>query len=290
MSVGSETPEKFRVHIVALVLALMVLSVACDPPGKPKPNAENENREQITDFKTLFTSNCSGCHGLDGKYGPARILNDPLYLSLMPKETFKQVVTYGRPGTAMPAWAKSQGGPLTDKQVDALVNGLYREWGKSAQPVSGAPAYAATNDGNPTHGKQLFLRNCFMCHGKGAAVGPVNEPSYLSLVSDQMLRTSILIGRPDLGMPDYRHLNLGRALSDQDVTDLVAYLVSLRPAAVTAQLRTQPASGEQTGATGPHENENGVGEKDSNGPQNRARKQGIEASKSQGSSSQGGVK
>ena len=44
-----------------------------------------------------------------------------------------------------------------------------------------------------------------------------------------MLRTSIIVGRPDLGMPDYRHLKLGKALTDQDITDLVAFLASKRP-------------------------------------------------------------
>jgi hypothetical protein len=33
-----------------------------------------------------------------------------------------------------------------------------------------------------------------------------------------------VVGRPDLGMPDYRVLNLGRPLSEQDIADLVTYL------------------------------------------------------------------
>ncbi len=101
------------------------------------------------------------------------------------------------------------------------------------------PAYSAGDaQGDAGHGKKLFGRDCFMCHGQGAPVGPVTSASYLQLVSDQMLRTSIIVGRPDLGgviMPDYRSLNLGRALSDQDITDLVAYLSSLRPVTETAQ-------------------------------------------------------
>jgi hypothetical protein len=32
------------------------------------------------------------------------------------------------------------------------------------------------------------------------------------------------VGRPDLGMPDYRMLNLGHPLSEQDIADLVTYL------------------------------------------------------------------
>ncbi len=59
-------------------------------------------------------------------------------------------------------------------------------------------------------------------------------PGYRSVLSftvtNQNLRTSIIVGRLDLGMPNYRFLNAGHALSDQDVSDLVAYLASLRPA------------------------------------------------------------
>ena len=84
-----------------------------------------------------------------------------------------------------------------------------------------------------------------MCHGKGAKVGPVTDPSYLALVSNQNLRTSIIVGRRDFGMPDWRFLNLGHALTDQDIADVVAYLASLRP---------------QAAQTGAHVVENGTGQ------------------------------
>ncbi len=210
-----------------MALLPLLVPTGCEPPGRPVP--EPPPASQLTDFKVLFSQNCSGCHGDNGKNGPGRILNDSLYLAYVPKEALHQVIEYGRPGTAMPAWAQKQGGPLTPKQVDALVNGL-EGWKKSFS--SGAalvPAYASTGPGDETRGKKLFLRGCFACHGPGARVGLVTDPSYLSLSTDQNLRTSIVVGRPDLGMPDYRFLNAGHALNDENVNDLVAYLASLRP-------------------------------------------------------------
>jgi mono/diheme cytochrome c family protein len=131
----------------------------------------------------------------------------------------------------MPPWALSQGGPLTGEQVAALVNGIEENWAKPVSLHGAAPSYAGEGQtGDEARGKKLFLRDCFACHAKGAIVGPVTDPNYLTLVSDQNLRTSIIVGRPDLGMPDYRVLNLGRALGDQDIADLVTYLASLRPA------------------------------------------------------------
>jgi len=210
-------------------MAAFACLVACDPPGKPAQ--EELLPSAVTDFKILYSQNCSGCHGPNGQKGPGRILNDAVYLAVIPRDALKQVIENGRAGTAMPAWAVSEGGPLTPQQVDALVDGI-ENWKKpvSAPPGAELPSYTGTAPGDAVNGKRLFVRGCFYCHGPGARIGLVTDPSYLSLVSDQNLRTSIIVGRLDLGMPNYRALNAGHALNDQDVSDLVAYLASLRPA------------------------------------------------------------
>lgn len=219
--------KQLRYYTLASAVAALLMT-ACEPPGKPSaPTTPAE----ITDFHTLFSENCSGCHGPNGKEGPGRPLNDPLYLAVIPRDTLKSIIENGRPGTAMPAWARSQGGPLYPNQVDALVGGIEKNW---AKPVNlkgvAVPSYSGGHaSGDAAQGKKLFARNCFMCHGKGAPIGPVTEPAVLALASNQYVRTSIIFGRPDFGMPSFQHLSLGRALSDQDVTDLVAYVTSFRP-------------------------------------------------------------
>ncbi|HEX3681164.1 MAG TPA: c-type cytochrome [Bryobacteraceae bacterium] len=217
--------------------AMLIAAAACDPPGKPPPIPPAS--QDITDFATLYGENCAGCHGDRGRNAPGRILNDPLYLAVIPRDELQNVIANGRPGTAMPAWLRSQGGPLTDKQVAALVDGIEKNWAKPEQ-FQGAvlPPYAATGEqGDPAHGKKLFLRDCFMCHGKGAVIGLVTDPSYLQLSTDQLLRTAIIVGRPDLGMLDYRSLNLGHALANQDIADLVAYLASMRPTSTAGETK-----------------------------------------------------
>ncbi|MGC2499832.1 MAG: hypothetical protein WA374_18955, partial [Acidobacteriaceae bacterium] len=62
---------------------------------------------------------------------------------------------------------------------------------------------------------------------------------YLSLISDDALRTIIVAGRPDIGQPDWQHDSAKGApatpLTGQEITDIVAYLGSLRnPATVSA--------------------------------------------------------
>lgn len=222
-----------RWSVAGVGLAGLMLLAACDPPGKP--NAREDELAVPMDFKTLFAQNCSGCHGADGRQGPGRILNDPLYLTISSKENIHEILVHGRPGTLMPAFAVSNGGQLTDKQIDALVYGMETEWAKPFDSKgTTVPTYDAGGlAGDTTRGKKLFARGCFACHAPGGVAGAINNATYLELSSDQNLRTSIIVGRPDfpgVAMPDYRSLNAGHALTDQDIADLVSYLASLRPA------------------------------------------------------------
>jgi cytochrome c oxidase cbb3-type subunit 3/ubiquinol-cytochrome c reductase cytochrome c subunit len=81
------------------------------------------------------------------------------------------------------------------------------------------PAYASSAPGDSAKGQEAYARFCSQCHGKNLV-----DPSYLALVSDQGLRSTILAGWPDQGMPDWR----SDGISDQQVTDVVAWLASQR--------------------------------------------------------------
>jgi mono/diheme cytochrome c family protein len=235
------------------VLAFAIIgAVGCDAPGKPPPNAEEAEEANATDFGGLFARNCSGCHGAEGKNGPGRILNDALYLAVIPKEELRKTIAHGRPGTSMPAWSRADGGALTEKQIDILVEGIEKNWSKSAPAATPPlPPYSApVESGDVNRGKLVFAQSCVLCHRPGV-IGPVSDPSYLSLVTNQNIRTSVIVGRPDLGMPSYRNLQLGRALSNQDISDVVTYLSSLRPASAEpvdafAQANGTGQSGEKT--------------------------------------------
>jgi hypothetical protein len=77
------------------------------------------------------------------------------------------------------------------------------------------------------------------CHGAegkgGLYAGAINDPNYLTLVSDQSLRSTIVAGRPDLGMPDWRSRIPGRPMSVQEISDVWAWLVAQRPTPASAQ-------------------------------------------------------
>jgi len=226
------------VRVGAVVFAgfgLWLLSSCTRPPV-----AEELNPETTTDFHVLFATNCAGCHGADGSHGPGPHIGDPVYLAFAKPETISQVIKNGRPGTPMPSFGAAAGGPLSDQQVDALVQGMVREWSKPSA-VSGAkiPPYSEQDaiaegeePGNSERGQKAYMFYCSPCHGTGTGkslVGPMAVPSYLAIASDQLLRTTIVIGRTDFGMPDWRH-RPPRMISSQDISDVVAYLRTKRPA------------------------------------------------------------
>ena len=208
------------------------------PKNLPQPSAPAE----VTDFHTLFGQNCVGCHGHDGTKGPAPRLNDPVYLSIADKSDIASVIDHGRPGTTMPAFGLDQGGPLSQRQVQAIVDGMEREWSRNVdfQGVA-APIYSIGKApaGDAAHGQAAYMKDCMMCHGFGkfkGTAGAILDPHYLALASDQGLRTTMIVGRIDWGMPDWRHRIPGHPMSDQDMSDVVAWLSSQRPryAAMTA--------------------------------------------------------
>ena len=68
-------------------------------------------------------------------------------------------------------------------------------------------------------------------HPVKSKAGSITDPAFLALVSDQVLRTVVIAGRPDIGQPDWRSDLPGHPMSDQEVTDVVGWLSSQRPGA-----------------------------------------------------------
>jgi len=186
------------------------------------------------DPKLLFARNCSGCHGGEGKEGPALDLSNPVYLALVDDGALRTTISQGRPGTAMSAFARHAGGMLTDEQINSIVSGIRGRWGEQGT-LSGTnpPPYAPVLRGNPARGRTAYATFCAACHGTddkgGPKAGSVTNGTYVSLISDQGLRTIIIAGRPDFQMPDWRGNVPGRPMTDQEITDVVAWLGSQRP-------------------------------------------------------------
>ena len=112
-----------------------------------------------------------------------------------------------------------------------------RSWFKAGTlDGANAPPYKAVKPADAAHGQQAYTTYCASCHGAAGAsgkskAGSITQPEFLALVSDQVLRTVVIAGRPDIGQPDWRNDLPGHPMSDQEVTDVVGWLSSQRPGA-----------------------------------------------------------
>jgi mono/diheme cytochrome c family protein len=226
-------------RFIATAFGAMLALAACDAaPGRPRSDARELAPTEVMAFAPLYARNCAGCHGQTGRFGAARSLNDPVYLAAIPPERMRQLIATGIPGTAQPAFAQSAGGPLTDQQIDVLVQGIKDRWQRPdvvadfhLPPYTESPA-SGGNAGSIDRGRGVFATACARCHGEDGRGTPkggsVTDPSYLALVSDQHLRTTVIAGRSDLGMPDWRLDGAAAPLTPQQVSDVVAWLVAQR--------------------------------------------------------------
>jgi cytochrome c oxidase cbb3-type subunit 3 len=223
----------FRHVCVLVALAAILLSGCGAPHGQPRNGAEVIAPNEVLEFGTLYAENCAGCHGAEGHGGAAIALANPVYLAIADDATIRKVIANGVRGTAMPAFAESAGGMLTEPQIDVITSGIRSRWSQRGI-LEGAnpPAYAAKSTGNVAHGETTYKTYCESCHGPAGRGSPkgsaVTTDSFLALVSDQGLRTIVITGRPELRAPDWRGNAPGKPMSDQEVTDVVAWLASRR--------------------------------------------------------------
>ena len=166
----------------------------------------------------------------------------------------RQVISKGRAGTNMPAFSEQAGGHLTDQQIELVVNGMRLHWSKpddfkgvglpgysvDETATTSGPSTAINSDisaktsqtGDALKGAATYKTYCASCHGTngdGGSAGSIVDPNFLNLVSDQGLRTMVIVGRPELGAPDWRGNTRGTAMAFQDISDVVAWLAAQRP-------------------------------------------------------------
>jgi cytochrome c oxidase cbb3-type subunit III len=216
-----------RAILSLIPLALLAGSLGCERKiGPPNDQEELLRPENVASFDRLYKENCSACHGENGSGGPALDLANPKYQALVDDASLKRWITSGMPETQMPAFGESAGGFLTAQQVDLLVAGMRAKWDHKDHSTADMPPYSSSAAGNVEYGQDIFRSNCSSCHQQGQQ--KVTDVSYLSLVSDQSLRSIVIAGRPDLGHPDWKQVRPSQPLMDQDVSDVIAYLHSLR--------------------------------------------------------------
>jgi len=183
------------------------------------------------DAATDYHDFCSVCHGDSGNASTqAKTALEPPpqdFTTTGLKDTLTQkvmidIVTNGKPGTAMMAW-KSR---LGKDRITAIVNHIRQYFMSSTE---GANEF---EDKHPA--KQLFVETCAMCHGEdGSGEGwsqmafkrpPANFLSERSLqvLNPERIRFSITNGHPGTAMVAYS----GR-LSEEQISSLADFIWSV---------------------------------------------------------------
>jgi cytochrome c oxidase cbb3-type subunit 3 len=239
----------FRLLIAA---SLTVGVVACDDlPGKPPPNpAPVISVATTAGFEGMWAERCSGCHGADGQLGAGLPMRNAEYLNAVPDDDMFSMIRNGVPSSRMPGFGGDAIGGVSDEIIRDFITGMHVTWGESEKSNDslGLPWKSTGTGGDVASGATVFAAKCAACHpGEQVAptqagttpdqliAGSVTDPFYLRLISDQHLRSNIVFGRKDLGMPGaagpFRGPDGGEVtspLTATDVADLVAFLASKR--------------------------------------------------------------
>ena len=176
----------------------------------------------------IYTKYCALCHGKDREgyaadFAPSLRSHALMATTLKPKSSYnylEHTISYGRAGTAMAPYAKSQGGPLSSGEIELLLKWLHEKSGikkpieMSADPVSG----------NAVLGKELYVKHCASCHGakgEGIKAPALGHPMLLATASDAFLKYTITEGRDGTPMPAFKD-SLGKV----EINALTAFLRS----------------------------------------------------------------
>ena len=196
----------------------------------------------VTAGQALFKTNCTLCHGDNGEGDIGPSLNDKTFLKNTADDTIFSIISSGIPGTQMPAWNQSHGGPLTDQNVTQLV-AFVRAWQDTAPDRSAQPV-----KGDVSRGQQIFANVCYVCHGDngtGSDRAPaISDAQHVGQFDNAWYQNTIEQGRPSKGMPTW-----GTVLSPQQIADLLALVDTWRQSPPTPAVTPTPTITSTTGIT-----------------------------------------
>jgi len=186
--------------------------------------------------QALYARICAVCHGLDGqgyKADRAPALGHPDFLATVSNDLLRDAIANGRHGTTMSAWSHVHGGPLDDKEIDAVI-AYIRSWATRPNQPKVTLDERGPQGGDAQRGGALFTKHCESCHGAGGIGGQytrIGDPALLAHASNGFLRHAIEKGRAPTPMAGFKDTLGGAA-----VEDLLAYLRSLQQAAKLAAM------------------------------------------------------
>ena len=235
--------------LVIAVLALAAIALAAMLPYT-RARAQEPDPAQLELGARLFADNCAMCHGLDGQGRVGATLAKD-WPSIRPDLQVRATIENGIAGSPMPAWSQTNGGPLAADEVEALVAYIlsWQTGGPSVIPP--APSYAPRPlitaipdvEGDPNRGAVLYDQNCAVCHGINGEgrVGATLAKAFSSIRPDLSLKEVVSNGVMGSPMPAWSQAN-GGPLTETEINDLVAFVLTLEPAGEAPAPQPTPAA------------------------------------------------
>ncbi len=164
-----------------LCLLLWVFNISFSPAQQV--SSEDRSKATLEVGRTLYSSSCAGCHGLDGSGSDKAVdISGSAKMRHLSDAQLSGIISNGVPGTGMPAFHS-----LSERQTSALVVYLRLLQGKSE---------TRTLPGDARCGKTIFFGKgeCYGCHtisGEGGFLGP-DLSSYGSTASAKGIHDEIV--------------------------------------------------------------------------------------------------
>ncbi len=224
--------------------------------------AECHGVEGKAQFCVDFSGQQKGCAGIPLNHLPL-LCGEPtermtqLGWSGSKSDLIFQTISAGRPGTLMPTWSEQFGGPMEQHQIEQLTTYILN-WSEDpalcgdqavVEAVDWPDSVEDLPEGDVANGEDLYqINGCFACHGQiddpaSAVVGPhqgniANSAATRipGMSAEQYIYESILDPNAFItpecpngpcNDPSQMRLDYGGVLDEQDMADLVAFLITL---------------------------------------------------------------
>jgi mono/diheme cytochrome c family protein len=183
----------------------------------------------------LYVENCAVCHGVEGQGRIGASLQ--AFPGIDPGSEVQTVIADGVAGSVMPAWSQARGGPLSQQDIRDLAAYVLQAFG-GTEPITPLPTYRAPPiaalpdvEGDPSLGAVVFQENCVMCHGQQGQgrFGVPLAKAWSGTDPETYIRQVVRAGIAGTTMPAWAR-EAGGPLSEEDVANVTAYVLTLEPA------------------------------------------------------------
>ena len=233
--------HQLAILAASLIVIALGLYILLEPTRLTQANVDLLDT-QIADGQIVYAENCAVCHNAAGQGIASNPALNTVGLQQMDYDTLYKTIARGRYNTAMPAWSVTDGGPLNDAAIEAVIALIqHGDWQQTqlvvadlglaprvpmsvTVPITTLQTIAALPNGAAlSSGVQLFASNCIACHGangQGTPLAPaLNDPVIRTDRTADQLNKTVSLGSPGTVMAGWN-----QKLSTTEIADLVTLI------------------------------------------------------------------